>query len=106
MTSVHDVISSAGQVNDAASKGGVTLLMESLAQELSKEKIRVNGISPGVMKTPIMTSVWETPEQEAELLKLMPYGQVGDPNDIAKAAVWLASDKSSHVNGATFYVQL
>ncbi|MDD5267382.1 MAG: SDR family oxidoreductase [Methylococcales bacterium] len=90
------VNASSGSVNYAAVKGGVTLLMESLALELSKEKIRVNGISPGIMKTPDKTSEWETSKQKA--------GQLCTPIDIARTAVWLASDDSCHVNGVTFYM--
>lgn len=99
-----DVIPSVGAVHEAAAKGGVNFLMESLAQELSKEKIRVNGISPGIMKTPLKTSDEEPPEQESELLKPFPYNQIGDHDDMARTAVWLASDDSSYVNGITFYM--
>lgn len=104
MSSVHDVIPWAGHTNYAASKGGVMLFMKSMAQELAMHKIRVNSISPGAIKTPINTSAWSTPEAEAALLELIPYGRVGVPDDIGKAAVWLASDASDYVTGATLYV--
>jgi glucose 1-dehydrogenase len=104
MSSVHDVIPWGGHVNYAASKGGVSMLMKTLAQELARHKIRVNGISPGAIKTPINYEARDTPEEIAALLKLIPYGRVGDPEDIAKAAVWLASDESDYVTGATLYV--
>jgi len=104
MSSVHDIIPWAGHVNYAASKGGVLMLMKSLAQELAMHKIRVNGISPGAIKTPINHSAWATPEAEAKLLDLIPYGRVGEPSDIAKAAVWLASDASDYITGVTLYV--
>lgn len=104
MSSVHEVIPWSGHCNYAASKGGVMLLMKSLAQELAPFKIRVNSIGPGAIKTPINQSAWETPEAEAELLKLIPYGRVGDPIDIGKAAVWLASDQSDYINGVTLFV--
>jgi glucose 1-dehydrogenase len=104
ISSVHDRIPWAGHSNYAASKGGVMLLMMTLAQELSAYKIRVNSISPGAIKTPINRSAWDTPEKEAELLELIPYGRVGSTEDIAKAAVWLASDESDYVTGATLYV--
>ena len=104
MSSVHDVIPWAGHVNYSASKGGLLMFMKSLAQEVAHLKVRVNGISPGAIRTPINRSAWETPEAEAELIKLIPYERVGDPMDIGHTAVWLASDASDYVTGTTLYV--
>jgi len=104
VSSVHDAIPWAGHANYAASKGGVAMLMKTMAQELAMHKIRVNSVSPGAIKTPINTIAWNTPEAERELLRLIPYGRVGETRDIARAAVWLASDHSDYVNGATLYV--
>jgi glucose 1-dehydrogenase len=104
MSSVHEVIPWAGHVNYAASKGGVMMLMKSMAQELASEKIRVNSICPGAIKTPINTEAWSTPEAEAELLKLIPYERVGETADIGHVAVWLASDQADYVNGASIFV--
>lgn len=104
MSSVHDVIPWATHANYAASKGGVSLLMKTMAQEYAGRKIRINAISPGAIKTPINTSAWETKEAEQALLKLIPYYRVGETRDIARAAVWLASDHSDYVTGATLYV--
>jgi glucose 1-dehydrogenase len=104
VSSVHDVIPWAGHANYAASKGGVTMLMKTMAQELAMKKIRVNSISPGAIKTPINTAAWDTADAEAALLKLIPYYRVGEAHDIARAAVWLASDHSDYVTGATLYV--
>ena len=104
MSSVHDVIPWAGHSNYAASKGGVSMLMKTMAQELAQYRIRVNAVSPGAIKTPINRDAWDTPEAEAKLLRLIPHGRVGETYDIAQATVWLASDLSDYVNGATLYV--
>jgi glucose 1-dehydrogenase len=104
MSSVHQQIPWAGHANYATSKGGIKLLMESLAQELAPHRIRVNGIAPGAIRTPINTSAWATPEAYAQLMTLVPYGRIGEPEDIARAAVWLASDHSDYVVGTTLFV--
>ncbi len=104
MSSVHQQIPWAGHVNYAASKGGIDMLMRSVAQEVAPRRIRVNAIAPGAIKTPINTSAWSTPEAYAELMKLVPYDRIGEPDDIAQAAAWLASDSSDYVTGATIFV--
>jgi glucose 1-dehydrogenase len=104
MSSVHQEIPWAGHANYAASKGGIKLLMESLAQEAAPHRIRVNAIAPGAIRTPINKSVWNTPEALKDLLTLIPYGRIGEPEDIARAAVWLASDQSDYVVGTTLFV--
>jgi glucose 1-dehydrogenase len=104
MSSVHDTIPWAGHVNYAASKGGVMLMMKSIAQEVAPHRIRVNSISPGAIRTPINREAWETPEAYAELLKLIPYKRIGEPEDIARAAVWLASDEADYLTGTSLYV--
>ncbi|SEE29414.1 glucose 1-dehydrogenase [Streptomyces sp. 2231.1] len=104
MSSVHQLIPWAGHVNYASSKGGVQMMMETLAQELAPKKIRVNAVAPGAIKTPINRSAWETPQAEQDLLKLIPYARVGEPDDIAHAVVGLASDLMDYVVGTTLYV--
>jgi glucose 1-dehydrogenase len=104
MSSVHQRIPWAGHANYAASKGGIRMLMESLAQEMAPHRIRVNAIAPGAIRTPINTAAWNTPEALKNLLALIPYGRIGEPEDIARAAVWLASDQSDYVVGTTLFV--
>jgi len=103
ISSVHEVIPWAGHVNYASSKGGIALLMKSIAQELAPLKIRANSIGPGAIKTDINRSAWETPEAEKDLLKLIPYNRVGEPDDIAQVAVWLASDATDYITGTTVF---
>lgn len=104
ISSVHEVIPWAFQVNYAASKGGVSMLMKSLAQELAPARIRVNAIAPGAIRTAINQPAWDTPESLARLLQLIPYGRIGEPEDVARAAVWLASDASDYITGTTLFV--
>ncbi|MFJ9829825.1 SDR family oxidoreductase [Streptomyces sp. NPDC101169] len=104
MSSVHQLIPWSGHVNYASSKGGVQMMMATLAQELAPKKIRVNAVAPGAIKTPINRGAWETAEAEQDLLRLIPYDRVGDPEDIANAVVGLASDLMDYVVGTTLYV--
>ncbi|MCK9802197.1 sugar dehydrogenase [Pseudomonas chlororaphis] len=103
MSSVHQLIPWAGHVNYAASKGGVEMLMRSLAQEVSGLGIRVNGIAPGAIRTAINRDATEGDAAQA-LLKLIPYGRIGDAKDVANAVVWLASDASDYVVGSTLFI--
>ncbi|MET8679800.1 SDR family oxidoreductase [Streptomyces sp. NPDC004647] len=104
VSSVHQIIPWAGHVNYASSKGGVQMMMATLAQELAPKRIRVNAVAPGAIRTPINRSAWETQSAEADLKKLIPYGRVGDPEDIASAVVVMASDLLDYVVGTTLYV--
>ena len=104
MSSVHEVIPWGGHVNYAASKGGVMQLMKSMAQELAPHRIRVNSVGPGATRTPINRAAWSTPEAYAALMKLVPYNRIGEPDDVAQAVVWLASDASDYVTGTTLFV--
>lgn len=104
MSSVHEVIPWAGHANYAASKGGSKLLTQSLAQEVAPERIRVNAVAPGAIRTPINRESWETPEALQRLLRLIPYGRIGEPEDVARAVTWLCSDDADYVTGTTLFV--
>jgi glucose 1-dehydrogenase len=105
MSSVHDIIPWAGHANYAAAKGGLMLLMKSVAQEVAHIRIRVNAISPGAIRTPMNVEKLTTPEIfQSTLLKLIPAKRIGEPGDVARAAVWLASDESDYVHGTTIYI--
>jgi glucose 1-dehydrogenase len=104
MSSVHQEIPWAGHANYATSKGGIKLMMESLAQEVAPHRIRVNSIAPGAIRTPINTAAWQTKEAYDQLMTLVPYGRIGEPEDIARVAVWLASDQSDYIVGSTLFV--
>jgi glucose 1-dehydrogenase len=104
ISSVHDVIPWGGHVNYAASKGGVMLMMKSIAQEVAPYRIRVLSICPGAIRTPINRPAWETPEAYNSLMKLIPYKRIGEPEDIGQAAVWLASDYADYITGTNIYI--
>ena len=104
MSSVHETIPWAGHVNYAASKGGIMMMMKSIAQEVAPYRIRVNSICPGAIRTPINTRAWSTPEAYESLLSLIPYKRIGEPDDIGRVAVFLASDQADYINGASIFV--
>ena len=104
MSSVHEVIPWAGHVNYATSKGGVSMFMKTIAQELAPHKIRVVGIGPGAIQTPINKGAWETPEALAKLLTLIPYNRIGEPEDIGRLAAWLVSDEADYITGTTIFM--
>jgi glucose 1-dehydrogenase len=104
MSSVHQQIPWAGHVNYATSKGGIMMMMKSIAQEVAPLRIRVNAVAPGAIRTPINTEAWSTPEAYADLMTLVPYKRIGEPDDIARAVTWLASDAADYVTGATLFV--
>jgi glucose 1-dehydrogenase len=104
ISSVHEVIPWAGHVNYAASKGGVMLMMKSIAQEVAPYRIRVNSICPGAIRTPINRAAWETPTAYDDLMRLVPYKRIGEIDDIGRAAVWLASDQADYITGASIFI--
>ena len=104
MSSVHELIPWAGHVNYASSKGAIKMFMQSLAQEYGDRKIRVNSICPGAIQTPINTGAWSTPQALASLMTLIPYNRIGQPEDIANLAVFLSSDASDYITGASIFI--
>ena len=104
ISSVHDVIPWGGHVNYAASKGGVMMMMKSIAQEVAPDRIRVNSICPGAIRTPINTSAWNTAEAYSDLMTLVPYQRIGEPEDIGRMCVFLASDMADYMTGANVYI--
>lgn len=104
ISSVHEVIPWAGHANYASSKGAIRMLMQTLAQEYGAQKIRVNSICPGAIQTPINHDAWATPEAMKDLLTLIPYDRIGQPEDIGNLAVFLASDKADYITGTSIFV--
>ncbi len=104
ISSVHEIVPWSGHVNYASSKGGIHMMMQTLAQEVAPDKIRVNSIGPGAIRTKINTEAWETPEAYKDLMRLIPYNRIGEPEDIARTAAWLCSDYADYINGATLFV--
>jgi glucose 1-dehydrogenase len=104
MSSVHQMIPWAGHVNYASSKGGIHMLMQSIAQEVAPHRIRVNAIAPGAIRTSINTAAWSTPEAYRSLMTLVPYNRIGEPEDIAHCAVWLSSDYADYITGTTIFI--
>lgn len=104
MSSVHEVIPWAGHANYASSKGAIKMMMQTLAQEYGPQKIRVNSICPGAIQTPINKAAWSTPAAYNSLMTLIPYNRIGTPADIGKLAVFLASDDSDYITGASIFI--
>ncbi|WHY70798.1 glucose-1-dehydrogenase [Fictibacillus enclensis] len=101
MSSVHEIIPWPHFVHYAASKGGVKLMTQTLAMEYAPKKIRVNAIGPGAINTPINAEKFADPGKKADVEKLIPMGYIGEPEEIASVAVWLASKESKYVTGHT-----
>ena len=103
MNSVHETIPWAGHANYAASKGGSGMLMRTLAQEVAQERIRVNALAPGAIATDINADATKGDAADA-LLELIPYGRIGEPDDVARAALFLVSDVADYIIGSTLTV--
>jgi len=104
ISSVHEIIPWAGRANYAASKGAIKMLMQTLAQEHGADKIRVNSICPGAIQTPINKEAWETPEALKNLMKLIPYNRIGQPEEVGNLAAFLASDLADYISGTSIFI--
>lgn len=104
ISSVHDVAPPPDRAIYSISKGGVRMLVKSLALELAGYNINVNAISPGAILTDMNRVGLSDPRELAKLLEHIPVKRVGDPEDIVGAALFLASSESDYVTGTTIYV--
>jgi glucose 1-dehydrogenase len=104
ITSVHERIPWAGRANYTAAKSGLNGFMETVAQELAPKKIRVNSIAPGAIKTAINEEEWNNEKGRQAMLEKIPYGRLGEPEDIGRVAAWLASDDADYITGTTLFV--
>jgi len=104
ISSVHEFIPWPGFAHYCASKGGLKLLMETAARELASKGIRVLNIAPGAIVTPINKFVLDDPEAKHAVEEEIPLGRMGNPDEIADAVAWLASDHASYVTGTTVVV--
>ena len=93
------------QISYTASKGAVLALSRELAVEFARRGVRVNALCPGPVETPLLLSIWgDDPAAAARRLVHLPMGRLAKPREIVNAALFLASDEASYVNGATFLV--
>ena len=102
MASIIGVIGGAGQANYAASKGGMIAMTKSIAAEVASRGITANCIAPGFVKTPMTDGLPE--ELKETYLKQIPAGRFGEPEDIANACVFLASEEAAYINGQTINI--
>jgi len=104
ISSVHEDVPFPGFTPYAAAKGGLRMLMRNAALELAPNKIRVNNIAPGAIKTPIQAATGLDADKEARINAIVPLGRMGTPEEVAQVALFLASDRASYVTGSTYYV--
>jgi glucose 1-dehydrogenase len=104
MSSVHEFVPWPGFAHYCASKGGMKMLMETAARELAGKKIRVLNIAPGAIATPINKWVLDDAEARHAVEEEVPLGRIGNPDEIAAAVAWVASNEASYITGTTIVV--
>lgn len=104
ISSVHEVIPGGGNAHYCTSKGGLEMLMKTMALELAQHKIRVNNIAPGAIATPINAEWLGDAAKREEVLATIPWRTIGTPEDIAAAALYLVSDEAKYVTGTSLFV--
>ncbi len=104
MSSVHQFIPWPGFAHYCASKGGMKLLTETAAREWAPHKIRVLNVAPGAIATPINNFVLDDPEAKHAIEEEIPLGRFGEPEEIAAAVAWAASDEAAYMTGTTVVV--
>lgn len=103
ISSVHESIPQPQAVPYAASKGGMEMLTKTVAMELADKGIRVNGIAPGAIATDMNRDMLQDPKKKREEEQKIPMHRIGQPEEIAKVALFLASDSASYITETTIY---
>ena len=104
ISSVHEDLPMVGNAIYCAAKGGLRMLTRTLATELAKHGIRIVNIGPGAVATPINEATLDDPQKRAALLSEIPLNRIGQPEDVANAVAWLASDEASYITGTTLFI--
>jgi glucose 1-dehydrogenase len=104
VSSVHEVIPWPQFSHYCASKGGLKLFVQSVARELAPHGIRVASVAPGAIQTPINKELEEDEEKRADVIAQIPWGRIGEADEVAAAVAWLSSDEASYVVGTTLFV--
>lgn len=104
ISSVHEDLPMPGNAVYCAAKGGLRMLTRTLANELAEHKIRILNIGPGAIATPINKQTLADPQKREQLLAEIPLERIGQPEDVASAVAWLASDDASYITGTTLFV--